>query len=52
VQVAGSLLLMIEGVPPPPGYVLVGTFVEERIDADGRRGQRPSRMRVVMWRKQ
>jgi hypothetical protein len=53
VQVAGSLLLMLEGMAPPPGYVLVGTFVvEERIDPDGRRGQRPARLRVVMWQKQ
>jgi subtilisin-like proprotein convertase family protein len=52
VQIPGSLLLMLEGVEPPPGYVLVGTFVEERIDADRRDGQKPKRMRVVMWRKQ
>jgi hypothetical protein len=51
-QVAGSLLLMVEGVPPPPGYLLVGTFVEERIDADGRGGERPRRLRVVLWQKQ
>lgn len=49
VQVPGTLLLMMEGVAPPPGYVLVGTFVEERVDTGDRR---PSRLRVVMWRKQ
>ena len=52
VQVPGSLLLMLEGVAPPPGYALVGTFVEERIDADGPGGQKPKRLRVVIWRKQ
>jgi hypothetical protein len=41
----------LEGAAPPPGYVLVGTFVEERIDADGRAGQKPFRLRIVMWRK-
>lgn len=51
VQLPGSILLMMEGVAPPAGYARVGTFVEERIDADGRGGQRPARMRIVMWRK-
>jgi hypothetical protein len=50
-QVPGSLLLMLEGVAPPPDYVLVGTFVEERIDGGDRGGRRPIRVRVVMWRK-
>ena len=44
--------MMVEGVPPPPGYVLVGMFVEERIDADGKGGQKPARMRIVLWKKQ
>jgi hypothetical protein len=43
---------MIEGAVPPPGYVKVGTFVEERVDADGPGGTRPARIRLVMWRKQ
>jgi hypothetical protein len=49
---AGSLLFILEGVAPPPGYSLVGTFVQERVDPDGPGGQPPERINVVMWRKQ
>ena len=51
-QYPGSLLMMLEGTPPPPGYTRIGVFVEERIDPDGRGGQRPTRLRVVLWVKQ
>jgi hypothetical protein len=43
---------MLDGDRPPEGYVAVGAFWEERIDADGPRGRRPRRMRIVIWRKQ
>ena len=44
--------MMVEGVAPPAGYVRIGTFVEERIDADGNGGQKPTRLRIVLWQKQ
>jgi hypothetical protein len=49
--VPGSLLLMPDGLAPPTGYRRLGSFVEERIDADGPGGKKPFRMIVVMWQK-
>jgi hypothetical protein len=48
----GSYLLMPESAPAPDGYVRIGVFVEERIDADGPRGRRPFRLRIVIYQKQ
>jgi hypothetical protein len=42
----------MEGSRPPAGYVLIGTFVEERVDADGPGGAKPKKLRVTMWQKQ
>ncbi len=50
--VSGSLLLMPAGLNPGPGYVRLGSFREERVDEDGRRGRRPINMIIVIWQKQ
>lgn len=44
-QVSDSLLLMLEGATPPDGYLLIGTFVEARVEGG-------TAMRVTIWRKQ
>jgi len=49
--VSGSLLLMPQGQAPPPGYRRLGSFVEEAVDSDGRGGQRPFRLTIVIWQK-
>ena len=49
--VSGSLLLMLEGQAPPPGYRRLGSFVEEAVDPDGRGGQRRFRLTIVIWQK-
>ena len=44
---------MPEGRNPGPGYVRLGSFREERVDEDGRRGgRRPFNMVIVIWQKQ
>ena len=50
----GSILLLPAGVNPPAGagYVRLGSYREERVDEDGRRGRRPFNMIIVMWQKQ
>jgi hypothetical protein len=45
------LLLLPEGQAPPPGYRRLGSFVEEAVDTDGRGGQRPFRLTIVIWQK-
>jgi hypothetical protein len=47
-----SLLFLIDPDLPPAGYVLIGSYWEERVDADGKGGQKPHRIRMSMWQKQ
>ncbi len=49
--VAGSLLLMPEGMPAPAGYRRLGTLADGRIDDDDDKRHRKIRMRIVVWQK-
>ena len=46
---AAVTVFVLEGETPPAGYVLVGTFIEERKDTGGPGGKGPRR--VTMWQK-
>ena len=50
--VAGSLLLMPEGVTPPAGYLRLGQFDQDAVDFDRNRRERRFRMTIVIWQKQ
>jgi hypothetical protein len=51
-QPSGSLLLLIEGVAPPPGYVEAGSFVLPQVmPGRGRINNGPANLRIVVWRK-
>lgn len=45
---AAVTVFLLEGEKPPPGYVLVSTFAEDRKDANGPGGKR---RRITMWQK-
>jgi len=49
---SGSYLLLAPGVQPPPGYIKIGTFREERVDVDGRGGNRKFNLTISIWQKQ
>jgi hypothetical protein len=48
---AGTLLLLLDSDQPPAGFQRIGSY-EERVDADGPKGQKPTTLRIVVWRKQ
>ena len=50
--IAGSLLLLPEGIAAPANYRRLGAFEEEHLDSDGRGGRRPTRLRIVIWQRQ
>jgi hypothetical protein len=51
-----SYLYLPLGTPAPPGYVLVGAFVEDRVIpvgyGDGDRDDRSFRLTIQLWQKQ
>jgi hypothetical protein len=49
--VVGSLLLLPEGINPGTGYVRLGSYQQEAIDAGPAGGPRNMRMTIVIWQK-
>ena len=49
--IQGSFLLMPEGVTPAGDYRRIGVFREERLDVDGKGGQKKFNLVMVLWQK-
>jgi hypothetical protein len=45
------LLLLPAGLSAPANYVRVGSYQQDRIDLDGKGGQKPFTMIIVIWQK-